>query len=169
MIWLKRIGMGVAALVIWIALTLTFISKERLCNALIEKASQEKVTLCYEKRATSADGCELRFVTLLFAHSPVAKVKTFSATPWRVTAKGIRLTGMAASAFPPRITLLKISPIAGEIYAEGEFGTMRGTFSLAARHLTLWLTPSSIMQREYRSTLRMFKRKNGKFVYETAF
>ena len=169
MIWAKRIAAAAGALLIWALLTFAFISKDRLCNGIIERLAQEKVTLCYDRRTTSMTGCEMRFVTLLFVHSPVAKIKAFSATPWKIVADGIRLEGMAADAFPPRIERVTILPLGGTISAEGDFGTLRGTFSLSKRHLSLQITPSSLMQRNYRSTLRMFKQKNGKFVYETAF
>ncbi len=167
--WLKRIIAAVAILFLWFALTLALVSKERLCNAVIEKAAKENVTLCYERRSASLFGCDIASMTLLFAHSPIAKIGKFSATPWKIAAEGIQLEGMAASALPPRIANITILPLKGQIRAMGDFGSIDGTFSLTERTIRLYLTPSSLMRREYRSTLQMFKRKNGKFVYETAF
>ncbi|WP_201353973.1 hypothetical protein [Hydrogenimonas urashimensis] len=170
MIWVKRAGIAIVSLVLWLALAAALVSKERLCNAVINSvAHQENITLCYDGRTTTSTGCTMRYVHLLFAHSAVAKIKTFSATPWRITAEGIRLEGMAADAWPPRIKSFILSPWSGRIHAEGDFGILDGTFSVAKRRVALQLTPSSIMRRQYRSTLRMFKQKNGKFVYETAF
>lgn len=169
MIWVKRAALVLGAALIWLALFTAFVSKERVCNGLIERLSAEKVTLCYDTRSASMDGCEMKFLTLLFAHSPIAKIKSLSVTPWKIEADGIRLEGMAAGAFPPRIKQVTIHPLKGTISAEGEFGTLRGTFSLGERRLFLQIAPSALMQRNYRSTLRMFKQKNGKFVYETAF
>ncbi len=169
MIWVKRVAIAIGALLAWLALTLLFVSKERVCNAAIDTLAKEKVTLCYEKRTVSLASCRIDFAKVLFMHSPVARVKKFSATPLQITAEGIRLEGMATNAMPSRITKVVYSPLSGELKAEGDFGKLVGRISLAKRRVKILLTPSPLMRRSFRSTLRLFKQKNGKYLYETKF
>ncbi|WP_456450439.1 hypothetical protein [Hydrogenimonas sp.] len=169
MTWVKRIAAAVGLVLLFASLVPLFLSKERLCNAAIDALAKEEVTLCYEKRRTSPLGCETKFTTLLFAHSPIARIKRFSATPWRIEAEGVRLVGMAQSALPPRIAKVEVAPLEGAIRARGDFGTLEGRIDWLGRKVTLTLQPSSLMRRDYRGTLRHFKPKNGKYLYETAF
>jgi len=169
MIWLKRIGAFSALLLLWAALTTLFVPKDRLCNAALDALAKREVTLCYEKRETSALSCRMRYTTLLFAHSPVAKIRTLALTPLRIEAEGIVLQGMARDALPPRIAHIEVLPLSGDIRARGDFGTLQGKIDWRARKVTLRLEPSARMTRDYRGTLRYFKRKNGKYLYETAF
>lgn len=169
MIWVKRIAAFLALLLLWAGLTLLLTPKARLCNAALERLAKEEVTLCYEKRETTPLSCGMRYTTLLFAHSPVAKIRTLNLSPLRIEADGILLQGMARSALPPRISQVRILPLSGEIHARGDFGTLEGRIDWRKRRLVLTLQPSATMRSDYRGTLRYFKRKNGKYLYETAF
>ncbi|BDY13459.1 hypothetical protein [Hydrogenimonas cancrithermarum] len=169
MIWLKRILFTLAAMTLWIALTLLFVSKERLCNAAIEAASEAQVNVCYDTRTTSPIGCSIERMTLLYAHSPVAKVGALRITPLELALSSIRLEGMAASLVPPNIRSVTVRLLPGTIRAEGDFGTLEGDISWRTRTVTLRLTPSSVMRRNFVSTLRYFSLKNGKYTYATSF
>ncbi len=169
MIWLKRIGWGMAGLLLWVVLTGLFLSKERLCNALIERAGTYGITLCFERTERLPLGCALRRLRVEYADSPVARIDTFSVKPWRVEADRIRLSGLAADALPPRIEKVLFLPLEGKIHAVGDFGTLDGDLSYRRRTLTLRLTPSTLMRGKYRATLRTFKPKDGKYLYETSF
>jgi hypothetical protein len=163
------VAAALGLLLLFLAATPLMLSKERLCNAAIGALADEEVTICFDERDTSPLGCSLRYMTLRFAHSPVAKVKTFEATPWHVEARGIRLEGMAAGALPPRIASVAFDPLEGKVVAKGDFGTLEGRISYLERKARFVLTPSSLMRSRYAGTLRQFKRKNGKYLYETAF
>ncbi len=169
MIWMKRLLLFLVTAALWIVMTFLFVSKERVCNAALEMLAKEEITLCYEKRETSPLSCEIDYTTLLFAHSPVARIKRFSLDPLEIVAENIHLEGMATQALPPRIERLVIEPLKGVWYARGDFGTAEGKFSLSERKISLTLTPSSLMRKKYGSTLRMLIKKNGKYIYETTF
>jgi len=168
-IWLRRTVVTLLSIVLFVALTLLFLSKERLCNAAIEAAASKGVTLCYDNRTASVLGCRLERATVLYGHAPVAKIGRAVFTPWSVEVSRIRLEGPAASMLPPKIASVRFRPIGGTIYAEGDFGILRGRVAWAGRRVTLELTPSSLMKREFGSTLREFRRKNGKYTYALSF
>ncbi|WP_353661202.1 hypothetical protein [Hydrogenimonas sp. SS33] len=167
--WLKRTGILLVALLAWAFFTGLFLSKERLCNLALQELQKEQVTLCFEERKTSPAGCEQKFTTLLYGHSPIAKIKALRLTPWSLSLQSIRLEGIAASLLPPRIEKAEFHPLTGTLYARGDFGTLEGTLSYRRRRIRLVLTPSSLMKRSYRQALREFKPKNGKYLYETGF
>ncbi len=170
MIWLKRILLGFAAIVIWIALTALFLSKERLCNMAIETASEKAgVSLCYTGRDASMLGCSMKQITLLYGCSPVAKIQKAALYPWRVEAAGIRVEGLAADMIPPAIESILFEPLSGKISSRGDFGVLSGRVSWGSRTLTLELLPSSLMKRKFSQTLRLFKKRNGKYIYALSF
>ncbi|WP_457595722.1 hypothetical protein [Hydrogenimonas sp.] len=169
MSWLKRVLAGLALLLLFLAAAPLALSKERLCNAALEALKREKITLCYDERRTSPLGCEQKFTTILYGHSPVAKVKALRAYPTKVEAEGIRLEGLAAGFLPPRISLVRFDPLTGHLYAKGDFGELKGKVSWTQRRVALELLPSSVMKRKYRQAMRLFTFKDGKYRYETAF
>lgn len=169
MIWLKRIALFLAALLLFVAAAGLFVSKERLCNLALQKLAESKVTLCYDERKTSPLGCEQKFTTVLYGHSPVAAVKSFTLQPWRVEARGVRLEGMAAKLVPPRIESVRFDPLAGTLHARGDFGELTGTVAYAERKISLALKPSSLMKRSHSQALRQFRYQNGAYRYELAF
>ncbi len=75
MIWVKRMALFVTAITLWLILTPLFISKERLCNSVIEMAGKEQVTFCYAQRHTSQIACQIKYLQIIYATSPVAKIR----------------------------------------------------------------------------------------------
>ena len=68
------------------------------------------------------------------------------------------------------ITYSLLNPLVVEVESEGEFGTLYGTFNLTKRALNLELKPSKKMLREYRKTMRLFKKsENGEYIYAKTF
>lgn len=169
MIWLKRIALFLAALLLFVAAAGIFVSKERLCNLALQKLSEAKVTLCYDERKTSPLGCEQKFTTVLYGHSPVAAVKSFSFLPWHIQARGVRLEWMAARLVPPRIESLRFDPLSGTLHALGDFGELTGTVAYGKRKISLTLKPSSLMKRSYAQALSRFKYQNGVYRYELVY
>jgi hypothetical protein len=168
-IWLKRVLFTLVSITLWVALTLLFVSRERLCNAAIEAASKARINVCYDTRTTSPAGCDIERITLLYAHSPVAKIRTLQITPLEIVLSSIRLEGIAASLMSPNIRSVTIHLLPGTITAEGDFGTLKGEISWRKRTVTFQLVPSSIMRRNFGSTLRYFHLKNGKYTYAASF
>ncbi|WP_456402861.1 hypothetical protein [Hydrogenimonas sp.] len=169
MIWLKRSFLALLAVALWVVLSLLFLSKERLCNGAVEAAASKGVTLCYDGRTASMLGCRLERTTVLYGHAPVAKVGLALFTPWKIEISKIRLEGLAASMLPPKIATVRFEPLGGTIYAEGDFGVLRGDVAWSGRRVNLELTPSSLMKREFGATLREFRQKNGKYTYALSF
>ena len=169
MIWLKRFTLAIVALLFLIVATGLFVSKERLCNLALRKLAESKVTLCYDERHTSPLGCKQKRTTVLYGHSPVAAVKSFRLLPWCIEAQGVRLEGMAANFFPPRIESVHFDPIGGRLEAQGDFGQLSGMIDYGKRKISLTLNPSSLMKRSYSQVLRQFKYQNGAYRYERVF
>ncbi len=170
MIWFKRSLITLFAIVLWALLTLLFISKERVCNALINSAAAKAgITFCIEKKDSSMVGCEADRVTLLYGHSSVAKARSVDISPYEVSVTGVKLEGAAKEFLPPKIESILYKPISGEIYSQGDFGVLKGVVSWGDRKVSLELLPSSLMKREFRQTLGMFKMKKGKYRYDFSF
>ena len=167
--WIKGILLMIPVLLIWAAATGLFLSKTRLCNAALAKLATQKVGVCYDRRTASPLGCSLRRTRILYDHSPVAAVHTLKLTPWRIEARGIRLEGMAASLFPPRIEAIRFDPLRGSIEAYGDFGRLTGRIDYFKRIVTLLLTPSALMRRDGRQLLSAFRYKNGRYRYVIRF
>ncbi len=170
MIWVKRILIFITAFTLGIFLVVLFISKERLCNLAINTLSENAgITMCYMDRETSTTGCSIKNITLLYGHSPVAKVKSAEFHPWIAEVSGIRIEGIAADMLPPSIESIRFEPLSGKVYSRGDFGVINGRVSWSSRTLTLELLPSSLMKRKFGRTLRMFKTKGGKYIYALSF
>ena len=169
MIWVKRIALLITAITLWLILTPLFISKERLCNGVIEMAAKEQISFCYAQRHTSMIDCYVKDLQILYATSPVAKIREFKVALWQIHANHIHLEGIAASLLPPSIETITIHPIEGLIHARGDFGTLEGHIMWHKRTIELTLKPSSLMRKKFASTLRYFKSSHGKYLYVTSF
>jgi hypothetical protein len=169
MIWVKRMALFVTATTLWLILTPLFISKERLCNSVIEMAAKEQVTFCYAQRQTSMIDCHIKYLQILYATSPVAKIRDLEVSLWQIRANHIRLEGIATSLLPPSIETITIRPIEGLIHAKGDFGTLEGQIMWHKRTIEFTLKPSSLMRQKFASTLRYFKFSDGKYLYVTSF
>ncbi len=169
MIWVKRLLIGLAALVVWIVLVSLFVSKERLCNLAMQEAARAQVTFCYEGRRSSPIGCDTTKMRVNYAHSPVAQIASLTVRPWRLEADGIKLQGIAASLMPANIRFVRFDPLSGKVRAEGDFGTLNGELSWPKRRLTLRLKASPLMRRDFAQSLRYFSVKNGEYIYVAAF
>jgi len=168
-IWLKRIGLAFAALVLWAVLTAVFVSKERLCNLAVNQAAKAGVTLCFTDRDASPLGCSMKNVTLLYGHSPVARIGEAAFLPWKIAVRNIKVEGLAADMIPANIESVTFRPLSGKLHSNGDFGVLEGRVSWSSRTLTLELLPSSLMKRRFTQTLRMFKKRNGKYTYALSF
>ncbi|WP_456389722.1 hypothetical protein [Hydrogenimonas sp.] len=169
MIWAKRALFALTGIVIWVALTVLFISKERLCNAAIEAASKAQVGICYDERTASPIGCDMQRMTLLYTHSAVAKVRNVRISLLEIRLSSIHLEGIAASLLPANIYTATIRLLPGTIKAKGDFGTLKGEISWRTRSVRLVLSPSPLMRKNFTSTLRYFNLRNGKYIYVASF
>ncbi len=170
MIWVKRILTVLAAVAVWAVLTAAFISKERLCNMAVNSAAEKAgVTLCFDGYGAGAFGCGMKHITLLYGHSPVAKIKKADFSLWKMEASDIRLEGIAADMMPEKIETVTFLPLSGKIRSTGDFGVLDGNISLSGRKIMLELKPSSLMKRRFSTTLRTFRYRNGKYTYAISF
>ncbi len=167
--WIKGIGLIVAALLIWAAASGLFLSKARICNAILEKLATQKVGVCYDRRTLSALGCSLQNSRILYEHTPVAAIRTLSLAPRYIQAEGIELKGVAASLIPPRIEAVRFDLLRGRIEAHGDFGKLTGRIDYGERTVTLLLTPSALMRRDGRQLLSAFRYENGRYRYVIRF
>ncbi len=170
MIRVKRISAVLSAAVAFVLLTALFISKERLCNMAVNSAAEKAgVTLCFDGYGAGAFGCGMKHITLLYGHSPVAKIKKADFSLWKMEASGIRLEGLAADMMPEKIETVTFLPLSGRIRSTGDFGVLDGNISLSGRKIVLELKPSSLMKRRFSATLRTFRYRNGKYTYAISF
>ncbi|BBG66540.1 hypothetical protein NNO_1837 [Hydrogenimonas sp.] len=168
--WVKGIALALSAVVVWVLLTLLFVSKERLCNTALNSAAEKAgVTLCFDGYDSSALGCSMKRITLLYGHSPVAKIKKADFSPWKIEVSGIRLEGIAADMLPAKIESVRYTPFNGRVSARGDFGVLDGNVSLMKRKAEFVLLPSSLMKRRYSAALRTFRYKNGRYRYDLSF
>lgn len=170
MIWLKRALLAILALLLWALLALTFVSKDRVCNyAINTPLAKAGVTFCLKEKEGSFAGCLMKGVTVSYGHSPVAKVEKVNISPLGVEALSITLQGLAKDLIPAKIASATYNPLSGKLAAEGDFGVLKGEVSLIKREVALQLLPSSLMKREYKQALKLFKFKNGKYTYAISF
>jgi len=93
----------------------------------------------------------------------------------RVDIDGIRLAPAASSFFPLDIEHIVVNynifnPLYATLHGEGAFGEAMLQVDLLHRRVHMHFLASKVMQREYRNTLRNFKRvKNGEYIYDKNF
>ncbi len=169
MIWLKRIFVVFSAIIVWGVLTILFVSKERVCNLAVKSAAKAGVTLCFDGYHPSPLVCSMKRITLLYGHSPVAKIKKADFSLVKIAFSDIRLEGMAANVFPKKIESVTYLPLSGRFSSRGDFGILKGEVSLIERKAEFVLLPSSLMKKRYSATLRIFRHKNGRHYYAVSF
>jgi len=90
----------------------------------------------------------------------------------KVNINNIYLSSMASAFMPLKIENAKlvysiIDPLNVNGKAYGEFGEITAKFDLIKMAIVVKLTPSKLMLKKYKNTLRKFKKtKNGGYIYE---
>ena len=92
-----------------------------------------------------------------------------------ISVEKIRLSSLVSSYIPPEIDSLDISytllnPLLIDAKSSGKFGEAKIVIDIKERLLNVMLSPSKLMQKKYKNSLRYFKKsKDGGYVYTKNF
>ena len=84
----------------------------------------------------------------------------------------VRLVGIVKNFMPSKIAFVHISysllhPLTIKAEAKGDFGAAKLSYSLQEKKVLVELQPSTLMQQQFQSSLRLFKKsKDGVYYYE---
>lgn len=168
MIWLKRTGLGLGAFVLFVVLTLLFVSGERLCNFGLQQLSERGVSVVYASKNSHPLGCSIQEGMVYFNSLPIAIAGSVSVDLTALRLKNVTMQGVVASSYPYGIERIDFSPLTGSIGAKGDFGNAEGTVSLFQRRIHLLITPTNKFPNELVGLLHL-KNENGKYVYDKTF
>ena len=165
----KRFVLVIISLILIAVFSTLFLSKERMCDTVIDTIASKNITVCYRKSDFSVLGCKFEDLDILFSHSRIADIQTLEWDKTLLIANKIRLHGLLEKFFPPSIASISCNLISGEITSQGLFGTLKGHLSLGKRTLEIVLRPSRQMRKHYRTTLKYFKKTPDGYKYVLAF
>ncbi len=87
----------------------------------------------------------------------------------------VKLSSMASTFIPTKIDRLHlkysvINPLHIEVEASGEFGDVKGEIDVVDRNLSMILSPSELMLKKYKNSLKLFKKnEQGEYEYDKTF
>jgi len=87
----------------------------------------------------------------------------------------VKLSSMASAFIPTKIDILNlkysvINPLHIEVEASGEFGDVKGEIDVVDRNLSMILSPSELMLKKYKNSLKLFKKnEQGEYEYDKTF
>ena len=176
---MKKIGLFILYVVLFIAALLFFTPKENLYYFAEEQLKPLGVVIGYEDAIDHGFTLEISHAQLYFKKIKSADVGSINIAIFglynAIDIKNIVLDSAAEQFFPPLIEHIEIrqnifAPLEISAQALGDFGEAQAVVNLSDRNGTVLLTPSKLMSKRYRNTLRQLKRtKEGTYRYAFKF
>jgi len=175
----KRIGKFFAYLFFFLGALLYFMPKESLYFLGEKELQKYHVVIAHESVKDRGFSLALRHLDLYVESIKSATIESVDIALFglynEVEADNIHLSSAVASMLPTKIEHVDIkysviNPLNVTFTALGAFGTVQGVANIKERKIIARLKPSSLMLRNYRSTLRNFKKQaNGEYKYVQSF
>jgi len=175
----KKIGKFFAYLLFFLGALLYFIPKESLYFLGEKELQKYHVVIAHESVKDRGFSLALRHLDLYVESIQSATIERVDVALFafynEIEAENIHLSSAVASMFPTKIAHVDvkysvINPLNVTFTAEGDFGTLHGVANIKERKVVALLKPSSLMLRNYKSTLRNFKKQaNGEYKYVQSF
>ena len=176
---MKKIGLFLLYSLLFVAALLFFTPKENLYYFAEEQLKPLGVVVGYEDVVDHGFTLEISHAQLYFKKIKSADIGTINIAAFgvynAVDIKNIVLDSAAEQFFPPLIEHIEIrqhllSPMQVHAHALGDFGEAQAVVNLTDRNGTVVLTPSKMMSKRYRNTLRQLKKtKEGTYRYVFKF
>jgi len=175
----KKIGKFFAYLFFFLGALLYFMPKENLYFLGEKELQKYHVVIAHESVKDRGFSLALRHLDIYVESIKSATVERVDIALFglynEVEADNIHLSSAVASMLPTKIEYVDIkysviNPLNVTFTALGAFGTVQGVANIKERKIIARLKPSSLMLRNYRSTLRNFKKQaNGEYKYVQSF
>jgi len=175
----KKIGKFFAYMLFFIGALLYFMPKESLYFLGEKELQKYHVVIAHEGVKDKGFSLELRHLDLYVESIQSATIESVDIALFafynEVEVDNIALSSAVASMFPTKIEHVYIKysvidPLNVIFSAVGAFGTLHGMANIKERKVVALLKPSSLMLRNYKSTLRNFKKQaNGEYKYVQSF
>jgi len=163
-------------LLFFIGMLLFFLPKENLFYLLEQELSQKEIFISHESIKERSFGLQLKHATISYEGIEAAAIKktdvVFLLFYNEVTLNNIELSSLVSNYWPQKIALCKVNysllhPLLIKAVAKGLFGEIDAEYALDKGELKVLLRPSKLLLKNYRSSLRYFKKlKNGEYSYE---
>ena len=175
----KKIGKFFAYLFFFLGALLYFMPKESLYFLGEKELQKYHVVIAHESVKDRGFSLALRHLDIYVESIKSATVERVDIALFglynEVEVDNIHLSSAVASMLPTKIEYVDIkysviNPLNVTFTALGAFGTVQGVANIKERKIIARLKPSSLMLRNYRSTLRNFKKQaNGEYKYVQSF
>ena len=176
---MKKIALFLLYSFLFIAALLFFTPKENLYYFAEEQLTPLAVVIGYEDVIDHGFTLEISHAKLYVQKIKSANISAIDIAIFgiynTVNISNIVLDKTFEQFFPPLIEHLEItqhvfSPLEVNAFAIGDFGEAQAHINLADRNGTVLLTPSKLMNKRYRNTLRQLKKtKEGTYRYVFKF
>lgn len=163
----------------FILLLIYFIPKESLYYFVEKELQKEQVVLSDEEIVENLFSLELRGAKLSYRTIESLEVEMISVDIFllynSISLEGIKLSSTASSFVPLHLKKIDFSytifdPLVVSAKADGEFGEAEGEFNILDRNITMVLTPSKLMLKNYKSSLKnLSKNESGEYRYVQSF
>lgn len=159
---------------------MAFMPKENFYYLLEQELYKQGVVLSGETLRKSlllhlnAEALEVSFKGIESAQIADAKLMLLGLYN-SVVLRDVKLSSLVESYLPADVATIRvhysvINPLELTFEAEGDFGSMEGSFAFLDKNLTLTLLPSTLMQMQYLKSLKMFKKaEDGGYSYAKTF
>ena len=153
--------------------------KESVYYFLEKELLKEKVILSGEEIIDNGFSLQLKHTDLSYDSIESASVEDINVKMFLVynslSVSNVELVGMASSFVPVVIDEMNMkytifNPLNIVANASGEFGEAKANVNLLDRNVSILLTPSELMLKKYRSTLKNLKKnEDGEYKYDKTF
>ncbi|SFV70786.1 hypothetical protein MNB_SM-5-1484 [hydrothermal vent metagenome] len=175
----KKIGKFFAYLLFFLGALLYFMPKESLYFLGEKELQKYHVVIAHESVKDRGFSLALRHLDLYVESIQSATIERVDIALFafynEIEADNIHLSSALASMLPTKIENVDIkysvlNPLNVTFTAVGDFGRVQGVANIKERKIIAFLKPSSLMLRNYRATLRNFKKQsNGEYKYVQSF
>jgi len=172
----KKIAKFLGYLVFFIAMIFYFLPKVSLYHLAEVQLKHFGVVISNENVTDNGFSFDISNADIYLKNIKTASILDMELSSYivynSISLENIKLA-KAVKSFAPRdikninISYTVFNPLNISINGAGGFGEFSASISLVKHKIHLDLTPSKLMQKEYRSTLRNFKKsKDGGYIYE---
>jgi len=156
-----------------------FLPKQSLYYLAEQELEKQQVVLSNEEIVEKIFSLELQHSTLSYQSISSAEIAYIDikllAFYNLIIIHDINISSVASTFIPLNINSVEmkqtlLNPLNVVFKAQGEFGEAEGVFYILDKNVSLTLKPSSLMLKEYKSTLReLHKNEKGEYQYDQTF
>jgi len=174
----KKIGKFFVYFFFFLAVLLFFTPKDVLYHQAEQKLNSLGIVISHEIIEDAGFTFKIRDAQLSVKKIPSVYIKNIKFSVFgfynSIDVQQIELSKTLKSFAPTKIVFIKaqytlLNPLHLIANAKGAFGTAEVDIDIVQKKLTLYLHPSKLMLKDYKSTLRNLKKlKTGGYIYEQA-